>query len=101
MGRTDHFQEGIETGLGVDDGGGEAEVVEMMHYIDLAFGGFLSCGFDFGEVDVVEGHEDHTVGKAGEGRTGEFYGNAAFLLYGGDELAFEELFVHQVMGFRG
>jgi len=80
--------------LGVDDGGGEAEVAELLNYIDLAFSGFTARGFDFSEVDVVEGHEDHTVGKAGEGRTGEFYGEAAFLLYGGDELAFEELFVH-------
>ena len=84
--------------MGVDDGGGEAEIAELMYDIDLAFGGFTACGFDFGEVDVVEGHEDHTVGKAGEGRTGEFYGEAAFLLYGGDELAFEELFVHRGLG---
>ena len=98
MRQTDHIQEGIEFGLGVDDGGEEAEVVELMHYIDLAFGGFLSCGFEFGEIDVVAGHEDHTVGKAGEGWTCEFYGDAAFLFYRGDEFAFEKFFLHGGLG---
>ena len=80
--------------MGVDNSGKEAEVVKLVEDIDLALGGFFAGGFDFGEIDVVFGHEDHAVGKAGEGWTGEFYGNAAFLFYGRDKLAFKEFFIH-------
>ena len=84
----------VEFFLGVDDGGEEAEFVELVEDIDLAFGGFLSCSFEFGEIDVVFLHEDHSIRQAGEGWTGEFYGDAAFLFYSVDELAFEEFFIH-------
>ena len=98
---SDHFKERIEFGLGVNDDGEEPEIVKLMHDMDLAFGGFLSGGFEFGEVDIVFGHEDHSVGKAGKGWAVEFYGNTAFLFYCGDELAFEEFFVHEGLGYRG
>ena len=58
----------------------------------------MAGGLDFGKVDIVFGHEDHAVRQAGEGWTGEFYGNTAFLFYGSDKLAFEEFFVHLVRG---
>ncbi len=80
--------------MGVDDSGEEAEVMNLVEDKDLAFGGFLSCGFEFGEVDVVFWHENHAVRQAGEGWTCQFYGDAAFMFYRGDELAFEEFFVH-------
>ena len=80
--------------MGVDDSGEEAEVVKLFEDINLAFGGFLTGGFEFGEIDVVAGHEDHTVGKTCEGRAGELYGDTAFLFYCGNKLAFEEFFIH-------
>ncbi len=80
--------------MGVDDSGEETEIVKLVEDIDLAFGGFLAGGFDFGEVDIVFGHEDHAVRKAGKEWAGEFYCEAAFLFYGSDEFAFEEFFVH-------
>ena len=80
--------------MGVDDTRKEAEVVKLMHDIDLAFGGFLTGGFEFGKIDIVFGHEDHTIRQAGKGWASEFYGNATFLFYCSDKLAFQEFFVH-------
>ena len=80
--------------MGVDDSGEEAEVVKLFEDINLAFSWFLAGGFDFGEVDIVFGHENHSVRQAGKGWTGELYGNTSFLVYCGNKLAFEEFFVH-------
>lgn len=80
--------------MGVDDSGKKAEIVKLMHDIDLAFGWFLSCGFEFGEIDIIFGHEDHAVRETGKRWAGEFYGDAALLFYCGYKLAFEEFFVH-------
>jgi hypothetical protein len=73
----------------------------LSHDINLAFGGFLSSGFELGEIDIIFGHENHSVRQAGKGWTGELYGNTAFLFYCGDKLAFEEFFVHWLLGVGG
>lgn len=61
----------------VDGGGGVAEVVESFDPGLLESGGFLSCGFDFGESCVSVGEEDESVGESFFVGVGEFDGGAA------------------------